>query len=71
MGEIFTFVGLVVHDYKVMIAVHILIVGIGILILAKLATRISSIVFANITSTKVKPRHLKATFTKRFLHLLL
>ncbi len=39
MGEIFTFVGLVVHDYKVMIAVHILIVGIGILILAKLATR--------------------------------
>tara|TARA_B100001167_G_scaffold189860_1_gene155381 strand:- start:1213 stop:1380 length:168 start_codon:yes stop_codon:yes gene_type:complete len=27
--------------------------------------------FANITSTKVKPLHLKATFAKRFLHLLL
>ena len=35
------------------------------------ATRKSKMLFANITSTKVKPLHLKAIFAKRFLHLLL
>jgi F-type H+-transporting ATPase subunit a len=39
MGEIFTFIGLISHNHEFLIAAHIVLVGIIVLVLAKLATK--------------------------------
>ncbi len=39
MGEIFTFIGLINHNHEFLIAAHIVLVGIIVLVLAKLATK--------------------------------
>jgi len=39
MGEVFTFIGLINHDHEFLIGAHILLVGVIVLVLAKLATK--------------------------------
>ncbi|HIP44315.1 MAG TPA: F0F1 ATP synthase subunit A [Sulfurospirillum arcachonense] len=39
MGEIFTFIGLINHNHEFLIGAHIVLVGIVVLVLAKLATK--------------------------------
>ena len=39
MGEIFTFIGLISHNHEFLIGAHIVLVGIIVLVLAKLATK--------------------------------
>ncbi len=39
MGEVFTFIGLINHNHEFLIGAHILLVGVIVLVLAKLATK--------------------------------
>jgi F-type H+-transporting ATPase subunit a len=39
MGEVFTFIGLISHNHEFLIAAHIVLVGVIVLVLAKLATK--------------------------------